>query len=1047
MTLTANQFPDFYRAVNGYPPFPWQTRLVEEVVAHGGLWPAVLDLPTSAGKTSALDAAVFLLAMQAGKSVHERTAAIRTFFVVDRRIVVDEAADKARKLADKLNAKRITDPVVKEVSDRLKSFTGGPKALHVSVLRGGMYRDGSWAESPTQPTVCLSTVDQVGSRLLFRGYGVSPYQRAVHAGLVGNDSLILVDEAHLSRPFIETLKAVEFYRSPRWAERPVKTPFNVVVMSATAGRAAQPVGEELENEEKKRPPSLKLLDETDKNPDVCPELRRRLTAKKLVKLVESTEAAFVPTIVDRALALAESEKGFKPVQVVGVVVNRVKTARKVAELLRARYREKSPLPEGEPEADHLDVVLLTGRVRPYDRDELLFRRPFRDTRDLATPVRGLLPFVKAKANKDRTEYDRPPPPRGTLFVVATQTVEVGADFSFDALITELAPLDALRQRFGRVDRLGFRERSRAVVVRNKEAEKDDPVYGTAPTAVWKLLKEWEKASGRAKEIDFGIQATEDRFPHDPDERSGFLAPLCAPFLCAPVMMPAHVDDWVQTSVPPEPDPNPALFMHGPPSGPADVSVVWRADVTEELLKNAAAVRKVVAIVPPTSMEALPLPIWHVRAWLRDRLEVAANFTDLEGEPEPEPSRRRDDQKSDRFLIWKGPDREDGTTVSDNPEDIRPGNTIVVPSSYGGCDEFGWNPSYTQPVTDIADDCSWRAKRRPVLRVHPGSRVHIQSLAAWQRLPSPFPADVVERLPALLATDPDTEEIAWDEVARSFKELPGDFGWLRSAKRIEYPDGSGAVFAAKKRTPHPDDTHAVDAGEEAPADDEGNSFLGSDGFVSLEEHCCGVQAGVEAFARSLGLTDDNREIVSRAALLHDPGKADPRFQVWLYGSEAEAARNEFRLIAKSRTDGRNAAAVEAARVRAGWPKGGRHEAGSVLLVRDNPEAAAGLRDPELFLHLIGTHHGRGRPLWPFIEEDEIPESPGTVTVALKKHSLSGELPARPETPLASLTAGWADAFWRLVRRYGYWGLAYLETLLVLADHRRSEAERNAKPEGL
>jgi CRISPR-associated endonuclease/helicase Cas3 len=263
MTLTATQFPDFYRAVNGFTPFPWQTRLVETVTAHGGLWPSVLDLPTSSGKTSALDVAVFLLAMQAGESVHDRTAALRTFFVVDRRIVVDEAADKARNMARLLNTadgapaaparlQAVTrqlrkvepdqpDPlspddiaIIKDVAARLRQY-GGDKALHVSVLRGGMYRDGSWAESPTQPTICLSTVDQVGSRLLFRGYGVSPYQRAVHAGLVGNDALILLDEAHLSRPFLETLKAVEFYRSNSWAECEVKTPFQVVVMSATAG--------------------------------------------------------------------------------------------------------------------------------------------------------------------------------------------------------------------------------------------------------------------------------------------------------------------------------------------------------------------------------------------------------------------------------------------------------------------------------------------------------------------------------------------------------------------------------------------------------------------------------------------------------------------------------------------------------------------------------------------------------------------------------------------------------------------------------------------
>ena len=51
--------------------------------------------------------------------------------------------------------------------------------------------------------------------------------------------------------------------------------------------------------------------------------------------------------------------------------------------------------------------------------------------------------------KLKTEFDGQP---GPCFVVSTQVVEVSLDISFDRMITEAAPLDALVQRFGRVNR-------------------------------------------------------------------------------------------------------------------------------------------------------------------------------------------------------------------------------------------------------------------------------------------------------------------------------------------------------------------------------------------------------------------------------------------------------------------------------------------------------------------------------------------------------------------------------------------------------------------
>ncbi len=63
------------------------------------------------------------------------------------------------------------------------------------------------------------------------------------------------------------------------------------------------------------------------------------------------------------------------------------------------------------------------------------------------------------------------------FVVATQVVEVSLDISFKTILSEPAPLDALVQRFGRVNRQGWRDgRISDVYVLTKGSENDKKVY-------------------------------------------------------------------------------------------------------------------------------------------------------------------------------------------------------------------------------------------------------------------------------------------------------------------------------------------------------------------------------------------------------------------------------------------------------------------------------------------------------------------------------------------------------------------------------------------
>jgi CRISPR-associated endonuclease/helicase Cas3 len=510
--MDIDRFDEFFQALRGYPPFPWQRRLVRQVDREGS-WPPVLALPTGAGKTAVIDMALFLLARDAARP---RRFPLRTFFVIDRRIVVDEAASWAAHVRDRLIEALAGPPgVLRRVAEGLARFTGQP--LYVASLRGGMYRDHGWAASPAQPTVCVSTVDQVGSRLLFRGYGVSERQRALHAGLVGNDSLIVLDEAHLSRPFAQTMESIGLYRNKArgWGPQAPELPFHVTRMTATPGPGEVAF----------------TIDEEDRQ---TPDLERRLAASKLARLVEVGGATgeelargFSQTAAEEALRLL-GDAGDPAVRVVGVVVNRVATARLTFDLLRRR------------QADGLDadVILLTGRTRPYDRDELL---------------RKWFPFLEARKG-------RPAPPR-PLLIVATQTIEVGANLSFDALVTEAAPLDALRQRFGRLDRLGERGLSRAVVLlRKAEDAKDDPVYGKAIATTWAWLKTQQTGKGKQKAVDFGINALK------PPEEPGRVEPLCSPARYAPVLLPAHLDvgaDQPRAGRRTRPGPIPARPRYGP----------------------------------------------------------------------------------------------------------------------------------------------------------------------------------------------------------------------------------------------------------------------------------------------------------------------------------------------------------------------------------------------------------------------------------------------------------------------------------------------------
>jgi len=70
-SLTFDDFSEFVADIHGHRPFRWQRNLLERVC--NGDWPDFIKLPTSSGKTTCIDIAVFALAWQASQFVQQQT--------------------------------------------------------------------------------------------------------------------------------------------------------------------------------------------------------------------------------------------------------------------------------------------------------------------------------------------------------------------------------------------------------------------------------------------------------------------------------------------------------------------------------------------------------------------------------------------------------------------------------------------------------------------------------------------------------------------------------------------------------------------------------------------------------------------------------------------------------------------------------------------------------------------------------------------------------------------------------------------------------------
>lgn len=607
------EFGEFYRAINGRDPFPWQSRLAHHV-AETERWPAEVGVPTGLGKTACLDIAVWWLASQADRPPAARTAPTRIWWLVNRRLLVDATTEHAEEISEALSDPRTcgldateADAMV-TVADRLRSLSADPsgRPLEVIRLRGGV--PSRSPTDPSQPAILLSTLPMYGSRLLFRGYGSTRSMRPIDAAMAGTDSLVILDEAHLAPHLMRLLPALSDC-APGALQLLADARSRPTMVALTATGDA---------------PGAERFD-LNAEDEAHPTVRQRLDASKPVEL------RVAPGDAGQRLAEATRSLIAGAPAPAGCVVfaNTPATARATFRCLRTAIAEETA-----------DVLLLTGRVREREAE--------RTRRLILDPVHGMASTRDCSVGRQRH-----------LIVIATQTLEVGADIDAEVLVTETCGVRALTQRLGRLNRLGRYPHASAAYVhlpppKSRRTGSQDaetwPVYGREPATVLRRLQAAIQGDGSGRTtVNLSPRWIAETLgpPEDDPGR-------------APEILNGLLWEWVKTTTPPEGEAPVEPYFSGIAALEYSVTLIWRVHVPRDgdVLWPRA-----------TDREAVEVPLSEVRDVFGDEEEL-------------------------RRLA------PDGVTIETaSAADLRPGDVIVLGSERGLLDQFGWDAESSAPVVD------------------------------------------------------------------------------------------------------------------------------------------------------------------------------------------------------------------------------------------------------------------------------------------------------------------------------------------------------------
>lgn len=882
-----------FRALHGERPFPWQEEAFRRLVNGETLGP--VDVPTGLGKTAIIT--VWVLALAWYRLGRGAAVSTRLVYVVNRRAVVDQATDEVERLREKLSDR--DDPIIRDLRDALRLASG--EDLLVSTLRGQKAEGRDWLTDPARPAIVVGTVDMIGSRLLFSAYRSSRWLRALYGGLIGQDAMIVHDEAHLEPAFDALVRSVAAMQQENGGN-PLGKPLRMLSLSATQ-----------RGEDAQTPP----LFDADAHLGIG-KAQRRLEAKRTLDLREVKPADLAEAMAARALLLGDAP------DVRGVIVfaNHPDTATAIA----AKLRES---------IGGARVAVLTGRMRGFERDALV-----------DSPV-----FQALRAT------DPKPLPAGAAYLVGTSAGEVGIDLDATHLVSELAPLDAMAQRFGRANRRGTSAATLAVLWTAAHTDPKTPL-GEQRARTLALLDGLMKSSGGdASPLRMAacLKTAEARLAMTP---APDILPLTAPL----------VESWSLTSLPDRnrPDrPEVAPWLHGLEDEEPEVTLVWRAEV----LCLAAPANTLAARSLERAVEAMRL---SPRERLRLPLSVARDaLTRLT-------RRLKGDEKASRILL-SAPRQTPELRVAalgDLDWKLLAGATLFLPFQAGGLGKDGHLDPAAAPLEpanlDVADPDG--PEERGIAGLNE-LRVLVDAADTIVEVLSPQSAEKIKAIK--------------NEPLRTAT------AGLRPLLRVPLkPRGEGAPDGEDDSAPS---ALVYLAPPRAAVLD---SSSASTGPVPLGEHNGAVGDRARRFAEQLGLPETLCDALALAGQWHDEGKARAVWQRAVGNTDFNPARPLDTAWAKS-------SGTERVETLGGF----RHELASLLRAEDDG-TLADHPERDLIFHLIATHHGRGRPWF----DSDAYEKGGEVS--LSRHEESD--------------AAQALRFHRLQRRFGPWGLAWLEAVLRAAD---------------